>query len=391
MITSERIQPAFEICNLMYPQLFDKLLEDLHDCIFRFSFIAKVFKTQTENQRHIVSIQFPKNFQITTLMVFKQNCLFIIKISAGSFLNKSQFLFIKSRTDRYSSSSSFSIRNINNYHSLIYSEDARPSQIPYFLSPYLKEKIIKLIYMKLNKFLAALSIVLFPFCVTVKAQVNIGNMLKKAIAGTPPSADEMSQGLKEALSLGVSSGSDRLSALDGFMGDNAIKILFPPQAQKAEKTLRGLGMNKLCDDLILSLNRAAEDAAKEAKPIFMTAIKEMSIRDASNILLSRQQDAATQYFKTVTYSQLRDKFKPIIQASLEKAGASGHWTDVTSNYNKVPLVTKVNTDLSDYTTQKAIEGLFVEIAKEELKLRGNTFSRSSALLQKVFGYADKNN
>ncbi len=245
--------------------------------------------------------------------------------------------------------------------------------------------------MKLNKFLAALSIVLFPFCVTVKAQVNIGNMLKKAIAGTPPSADEMSQGLKEALSLGVSSGSDRLSALDGFMGDNAIKILFPPQAQKAEKTLRGLGMNKLCDDLILSLNRAAEDAAKEAKPIFMTAIKEMSIRDASNILLSRQQDAATQYFKTVTYSQLRDKFKPIIQASLEKAGASGHWTDVTSNYNKVPLVTKVNTDLSDYTTQKAIEGLFVEIAKEELKLRGNTFSRSSALLQKVFGYADKNN
>jgi hypothetical protein len=233
--------------------------------------------------------------------------------------------------------------------------------------------------MKFRNFFTATAILLFAFCFNSPAQISVGNMLKKAIAGTPPSADEMSQGLKEALSLGVSAGSDRLSALNGFLGNNAIKILFPPQAQKAEKTLRGLGMNKLCDD-----------PAKEAKPIFMAAIKEMSIRDASNILLSSQQDAATQYFKTATNSQLSEKFKPIIQTSLDKVGASRYWTDVTSNSNKVPLVTKINTDLSEYTTQKAIEGLFIEIAKEEQKLRGNTLSRGSPLLQKVFGYADKN-
>lgn len=244
--------------------------------------------------------------------------------------------------------------------------------------------------MKIFSYISLIALVLFSCTMNVSAQINVGNMLKKAVSGTPPSSEEISSGLKEALTIGVSAGADRLSIADGFMGNKAIKILFPPQAQKAEKTLRGLGMNKLCDDLILSLNRAAEDAAKEAKPIFLAAIKEMSIRDASNILLGAQEDAATQYFKNVTNAQLSEKFKPVIQASLDKVGASRYWTDVTTNYNKVPLVSKINTDLSDYTTQKAIEGLFTEIAKEELKIRGNTFSRGSPLLLKVFGYADKN-
>lgn len=239
------------------------------------------------------------------------------------------------------------------------------------------------------KFIPLAILIFLTYSPTTTAQINIGNVLKQVASGNP-SAAEIGSGLKEALEAGVSKGSDRLSIADGFMKNMAVKILFPPEAQKAEKTLRGLGLNKLCDDMILSLNRAAEDAAKEAKPIFISAIKQMSVKDASNILLSSQQDAATQYFKTTTNDQLATAFMPVIKASLDKAGASKYWSDVTSNYNKIPLVKKLNPDLNDYATQKAISGLFYEVAQEELKIRSNTSARNSPLLQKVFGYADKN-
>jgi ATP sulfurylase len=151
-----------------------------------------------------------------------------------------------------------------------------------------------------------------------------------------------------------------------------------------------LGLNTLADNVILSINRAAEDAAQEAKPIFIAAIKQMTIADATNILLGRDQDAATDYFKRVTSQQLHDKFKPVIQASLSKVGATRYWGDMVTRYNRIPLVTKVNPDLQEYVTQKAIEGLFIEIAKEELKIRDNISARGTNLLQKVFGYADRN-
>ena len=205
-----------------------------------------------------------------------------------------------------------------------------------------------------------------------------------------PTATEIALGLKQALEFGTSAGSERLSAKDGFFGNMAIKILFPPEAQKVERTLRSLGLNRLCDDAILSLNRAAEDAAFEAKPIFISAIKQMTISDASNILLGRQNDAATRYFQRVTTEQLRSKFNPIIQSSLQKVGATKYWGDAISRYNQIPLVTKINPDLDQFVTQKAIEGLFLEIAKEELKIRENVSSRNTFLLQKVFGYADQN-
>ncbi len=205
-----------------------------------------------------------------------------------------------------------------------------------------------------------------------------------------PSPAEIALGLKQALETGTGNGSDRLSAKDGFFENMAIKILFPPEAQRVEKTLRTLGLNQLCDNVILSLNRAAEDAATEAKPIFIGAIKQMTINDAANILLGSRTDAATQYFKRVTSVQLQNKFSPIIRASLQKVGATKYWGDVTSRYNQIPLVSKVNPDLEEYVTQKAIEGLFVEIAKEELKIRENVSARNSMLLQKVFGYADAN-
>lgn len=205
-----------------------------------------------------------------------------------------------------------------------------------------------------------------------------------------PTAAEITSGLKEALQFGTSVSTERLNAKNGFLGNAAVKLLFPPEAQKVEKTLRSLGLNQLCDNVITSINRAAEDAAIEAKPIFISAIKQMTISDASSILLGKQNDAATRYFQRVTSDQLSAKFKPIIQSSLAKVGATRHWGDAVSRYNQIPLVTDINPDLASYVTQKAIDGLFLEIANEELKIRQNVSSRNSILLQKVFGYADRN-
>ncbi|PWG82758.1 DUF4197 domain-containing protein [Pararcticibacter amylolyticus] len=204
-----------------------------------------------------------------------------------------------------------------------------------------------------------------------------------------PTATEIALGLKQALEAGTNNGTSRLHAQDGFLGNLAVKILFPPEAQKAENTLRKLGLNQLCDNVITSLNRAAESAAAEAKPIFISAIKQMTIADATNILLGKQDDAATQYFKRVTNAQLTEKFKPVIQNSLGQAGATKYWGEAVSRYNQIPLVTDINPDLTSYVTQKAIDGLFIEIAKEELKIRQNISARNTSLLQKVFGYADR--
>lgn len=204
-----------------------------------------------------------------------------------------------------------------------------------------------------------------------------------------PSNLEIGNALKQALQQGTAKSADQLSALNGFFGNPFVKILFPPQAQKAEKTLRQLGLGKLCDDVILSLNRAAEDAATQAKPIFIDAIKYMSLKDVTNILLGSQ-DSATQYFKQTTTGQLTVAFKPVIQASLNKVGATKYYGDAATAYNKVPFVRKMDPDISAYATQKAIDGLFYEIALEELNIRKNIAARSTPLLQKVFSFADKN-
>lgn len=231
---------------------------------------------------------------------------------------------------------------------------------------------------------------------------SIGSLLKKVTTkkqnGTSttttttttvqPTTSEIGMGIKEALEVGTSRGADLLSAKDGYLGNIAVKILFPPEAQKVEKTLRSLGLGSLADNVITSMNRAAEDAAKQAKPIFIAAIKQMSIADATNILLGSQ-NSATEYFKKATTAQLMEKFKPVISLSLNKVGATKYWGDATSQYNKLPMVKHVNTDLSDYATQKAIDGMFIQVAQEELTIRSNIGARSSTLLQKVFGYADQ--
>ncbi|MDR3694202.1 DUF4197 domain-containing protein [Mucilaginibacter sp.] len=202
-----------------------------------------------------------------------------------------------------------------------------------------------------------------------------------------PSTSEIGKGLKGALLQGTSKSTDQLSAVNGFFGNAAIKIVFPPEAKSAEKTLRSLGFNKLCDNVILSLNRAAEDAAKQAKPIFIDAIKKMTLQDVNKILFGPQ-DAATQYFKQTTSAELTLAFKPVINASLSKVGATKYYGDAAGEYNKLPFVKRLNPDLGDYATQKAIDGLFYQIALEELNIRKNIGARSTPLLQKVFAFAD---
>ena len=211
-----------------------------------------------------------------------------------------------------------------------------------------------------------------------------------AATGLPlPTNAEIVSGLKQALEQGTLKSATQLSALNGYFGNAAIKVLMPPEAQKAEKTLRKLGFNKTCDDVILSLNRAAEDAAKQAAPIFVDAVKQMSVQDAANILTGSN-DAATQYFKRTTTAALAAQFKPVIHTSLSKVGATNLYTQLAVQYNKIPLTfTKLNPDLDDYVTQKAIDGLFYQIALEELNIRQNLSARTTPLLQKVFGVLDK--
>ena len=198
------------------------------------------------------------------------------------------------------------------------------------------------------------------------------------------SNEEIGNGLKEALTQGISKGADMLSQADGYFKNPKIKIPFPPDAQKMEKKLRDIGMGEDVDKFILTLNRGAEDAAKQAKPMFVDAIKKMTITDVMAILKG-QPDAATQYLKKTTNTQLQAQFRPVIKASLDKVGATKHYKDLASTYDKIPFVKKVNPDLEAYTTDLAIQGLFYTIALEEKEIRANPVARTSDLMKKVFG------
>lgn len=194
---------------------------------------------------------------------------------------------------------------------------------------------------------------------------------------------DISNGLKQALELGVSSGVDLLSQQNGYYSNNLVKILLPEQLQKVDKTLRSIGLSSLADEGLKLLNRAAENAVSEAKPIFVSAIKNLTFADATAILMGNQ-NAATEYLKKQTTTQLIGAFSPKIKASLDQVGANDVWTQIISKYNSLPLVTPVNTDLTGYVTEKAINGLFIQIAQKELDIRQNISARTTPLLQKVF-------
>lgn len=196
--------------------------------------------------------------------------------------------------------------------------------------------------------------------------------------------EEAGKALKEALTIGIKKGVEQLSKPDGYFKDPEIKIPMPKEAKEVEEKLRKLGLDKTVDDAIKAMNRAAEDAANGAKDIFVTAIKELTLKDVLNIV-NGEEDAATRYLEDHTRSLLVEKFKPVIKVSLEKVDATKYWNTVFSKYNKLPFVKKVNPDLEDYVTNKAIDGLFVQIAKEEIEIRKNPVARVTDLLKKVFG------
>lgn len=196
---------------------------------------------------------------------------------------------------------------------------------------------------------------------------------------------EVIRGLKEALKIGSQNASKTLSAKDGFLRDAAVKILLPPEAQQVEKTLRSIGMGSLVDDAIVSMNRAAEDAAVKAAPIFVNAITSMTITDGMNILRGGD-NAATNYLKGKTTVQLTNAFRPVIQSSLTKIGTEKIWASVFNTYNKLPTVkNKINPDLTGYVTERALSGLFLKVGNEEAKIRKDPAAQVTDLLRKVFG------
>ncbi len=238
-------------------------------------------------------------------------------------------------------------------------------------------------------------LLLLPFSCTIdivaqswldkaKKMVKDVKELSKEISPAALTEDEAAKGIREALSHGVSKGSTELAKVDGYFANPSIKIPFPEDARKVETSLRGIGMGSKIDDAVLSLNRAAEKAAVEARPIFLSAIQKMSVQDALGIVRGGDR-AATDYLERVCGTQLLEKFKPVITQALDKVDATKYWTSLMVAYNSIPLVEKVNTDLADYTTRKAISGLFVMIAKEELAIRKDPAARTTALLKKVFG------
>lgn len=207
----------------------------------------------------------------------------------------------------------------------------------------------------------------------------------KAPNEVPPTTSEVAEGLREALLKGVMKGTEQLSKVDGYLGNPEIKIPFPPDVKKVEDRLRQLGMGNEVDRFVNTLNHGAEEAAKEAKPIFFDAIQTLTINDAWNILKG-QPDAATQYLKRTTSGQLKTKFKPVIQSSLSRVNATKYYGDLVNTYNRIPMVEKVNPNLDDYATDLAIQGLFVMIAKEEKLIRQDPVARTTDLMKRVFSY-----
>ena len=223
---------------------------------------------------------------------------------------------------------------------------------------------------------------LLPFLSGCDVAQQVINQSTVGSNGALTNADIV-QGLKEALSVGTQNSANKLSAVDGFFKDAAIKILMPPEAQKVESTLRSLGFGNVVDQAILSMNRGAEEAAKSATPIFVGAIKQMSITDALGILKGGD-NSATNYFKEKTTTQLTQAFRPAIDAALKKTDATKYWSDVFSVYNRFSQK-KVNTDLGAYVTGKAIDGIFYQVALEEQKIRKDPAARVTEILKKVFG------
>lgn len=217
------------------------------------------------------------------------------------------------------------------------------------------------------------------------AQITLPKILQQKKSGTQLTENEAASGIKEALLQGVTNAVLNLNKTDGFFGSEFYKMLLPPDAKKVESTLRSIGMGSQVDKAILSINRGAEDAVGFAKPIFINAVKDMTLTDALNIVRGNN-NAATSYFKLKTSASLIEAFTPSVKASLEKVNATKYYADVINSYNKLPTTfNKINPDLTSYVVGKAIDALFDQVAKEEANIRANPVARTTDLLKKVFG------
>lgn len=228
---------------------------------------------------------------------------------------------------------------------------------------------------------------LVPFISHAQLSKKLGGLLgseNSEAKGGGLSEKEIISGLKEALSQGIKKGATQASSPDGFLKNEVIKLLLPPELQRAESTLRKLGLGPEVDKFIVSLNRAAEGAAKESVPIFANAVTSMSITDALSIL-NGADTAATSYLKQKTNTQLYNAFSPVVKNTLDKNNVTKYYTDLANAYNKVPLVKKINPDLIQYATQKTMDGLFHLVGEEEKKIRKDPVARVTQTLKKVFG------
>ena len=218
---------------------------------------------------------------------------------------------------------------------------------------------------------------------SASAQISLKDLVKKKPASF--TEEEAGKGIREALEQGVLNAVLNLNRTDGFFGSEFYKLLMPPDAKKIEKTARDLGMGAKVDEAILAINRGAEEAAGLAKPIFLDAIREMTLADAISIVKG-DKDAATDYFREKTRVKLVEAFTPSVEQSLEKTNATRYYADIVNTYNKLPTTfKKSNPDLSSYVVEKALDALFDQVAKEEANIRANPAARGSELLKKVFG------
>jgi hypothetical protein len=234
----------------------------------------------------------------------------------------------------------------------------------------------------------ALLLILVPFI----GMAQFKDILKKAnkqatILTKSNSSIDIAAGLKEALKKGVTEQVSKLTKTDGFYKNEAVKILMPEELVKVDLALRKMGMASLADDGIKALNRAAEDAVKEATPIFVSAIKNITITDAKSILMGNETSATT-YLQKSTTTALYAKFSPVVQTSLGKVGADLIWASIIKRYNTIPFVKTINPDITDYVTNKSLDGVFKMITVEEKNIRTNLNARTSDVLKKVFALQD---
>lgn len=242
-----------------------------------------------------------------------------------------------------------------------------------FMMKILKRSILPVVF---------ISVLFFQACSSSKSFID--SALELIGNDTPLTKEEVSEGLKEALIQGIIQSATTLSKEDGYYSRSNLRIPFPKDAQVVEERLRSIGLNREMDRIVQSLNQAAEDAALASIPIFSQAIKNLSIQDAFAIL-NGEKDAATKYLRAQTELHLTQAYQKPVENSLDKVNATKYWSDAINTYNRIPLVKDMNPDLTGYVTQKAIDGLFIMVAKQEAQIREDPLARTTDLLRKVFG------